>query len=381
MRRLNVGLIGSGFMGRSHALAWRAVASTFVLDAQPRLEMLADVDEASAQNAARGFGFARSTADWRELVSDPDVDLVDVTTPNLLHAPMCRAAIAAGKPLYCEKPLAQDAATAFALAREAEAADVPTFVGFNYLRNPMTELAKEIVDSGEIGEVWNFRGIHAEDYMTDPASPWTWRLDPKGGAGAAADLGSHIVSLARYVVGPIERLCADLDTVVAERPMRDGGSRMVEVDDQARALVRFAGGAKGTIEANWVATGRKMYLAFELTGSKGAICLNMERMNELKLYKTGRTGQPQDGWLEIPATPAHKDYAGFMPAPGHQLGFNDVKTIEAAEIVRSLTTAAPRQLADFREAAEIQAVVDAMLASAKSGGWVSVDEIAKAAGR
>jgi predicted dehydrogenase len=380
MKRLNIGLIGSGFMGRSHALAWRAAASTFPLDVAPALELLADIDAATAEKAAAGFGSARSTGDWQALVADPDVDLVDVTTPNLLHAPMCRAVIAARKPLYCEKPLAPDAVTAFALAREAEAAGVPTFVGFNYLRNPLTELARQIVKSGEIGEIWNFRGIHAEDYMTDPQGVWTWRLDPKGGAGAVADLGSHIISLARYVVGPIAKLSADLDTVVTERPSRDGGRRPVEVDDQARALVRFANGAKGTIEASWVATGRKMYLAFELVGSKGSICLNMERMNELKLYITSHR-PALDGWVEIPATPAHKDYAGFMPAPGHQLGFNDIKTIEVAEIVRSLTGTDPQRVPDFREAAEIQAVVDSILLSARTGAWVSVDDVAMAAGR
>jgi len=380
MKRLNVGLIGSGFMGRSHALAWRAAAATFPLPVTPHLALLADVDEATASRAAQGFGFARATGDWQALVDDPEVDLVDVTTPNILHAPMCQAVIRAKKPLYCEKPLAPDAATAFALAKEAEAAGVPTFVGFNYLRNPMTELARDIVQSGEIGEVWNFRGIHAEDYMTDPDGPWTWRLDPQGGAGVVADLGSHIVSLARYLVGPIERLSADLDTVIAERPTREGGRRAVEVDDQARALVRFAGGAKGTLEASWIATGRKMYQAVELTGSKGALVLNMERMNELKLYVTGRT-PALDGWVEIPATPAHKDYAGFMPAPGHQLGFNDIKTIEVAEIVRSLCGQGQRPVPDFREAAEIQAVIDAMLMSARTGTWVSVDEVARVAGR
>ena len=379
MNRLNVGLIGSGFMGRSHALAWRAVAATFTLPVSPRLEILADVDAAAAEKAALGFCIPRSTGDWQGLIADPQVDLVDITTPNVLHAPMARAAIAAGKPIYCEKPLSPDAATSFALAREAEAAGISTFVGFNYLRNPLTQLAREIVASGEIGEVWNFRGIHAEDYMADPTGLWTWRLDPRGGAGAVADLGSHIVSLARHVVGPITELTADIDTVVAERPDAAGGRRKVEVDDQARALVRFANGAKGTIEASWVATGRKMYLAFELVGSKGSICLNMERLNELRLYVKGPRAAT-DGWTEVTAGPAHKDYAGFCPAPAHQLGFNDVKTIEVADIVRSLA-AGERFLPDFREAAEIQAVIDAILRSASERRWVSVDELASAAGR
>ena len=151
--------------------------------------------------------------------------------------------------------------------------------------------------------------------MTDPEGPWTWRLDPKGGAGAVADLGSHIVSLARYVVGEIEAVAADLDTVVKTRPVPGSAERKaVEVDDQARALVRFANGASGTIEASWVATGRKLHLAFELYGSKGSILLDMERMNELALYVAG-AGRGREGYRRILASPGHKDYAPFCPAP------------------------------------------------------------------
>jgi predicted dehydrogenase len=201
MKRLNVGLIGSGFMGRSHALAWRMAPAVFGLPVAPRLEMVGDVDEKRAAAAARTFGAERWTADWQELIADRNVDLVDITTPNMLHKPMALAAIAAGKPVYCEKPLAPSSADARAMAEAAERAKVPTFVGFNYVRNPMARMARQMVEAGEIGEVWAFRGIHAEDYMSDPAEPWTWRLDPEGGAGAVADLGSHIIAMARHVVG------------------------------------------------------------------------------------------------------------------------------------------------------------------------------------
>jgi len=376
-KSIRVGLIGSGFMGRSHAIAIRTAAAVFGLERPLVLELLADVDAPSASRAGLALGIGRTTGDWRALVTDGAVDLVDITTPNTLHEPMAMAAIAAKKPVYCEKPLAPDSATAFRMAEAAEAAGVLTFVGFNYLKNPLVRLAREIVASGEIGEVWGFRGIHAEDYMTDPAALWTWRLDPRGGAGAVADLGSHIISMARFVVGEIDVVAADLSTKIKGRSTADGARRPVEVDDEVRALVRFADGATGTLEASWVATGRKMYLAFELTGSKGSICLDMERMNELRLFIRG--GKPgREGYVEIPAGPAHPDYAPFCPAPGHQLGFNEIKAIEVKAIAEALA-GGPAFSPDFREAAMVQATVDAILLSARERRWVEIKELVPAA--
>jgi len=372
---LGIGLIGSGFMGRSHALALATAPRLFDLPRRPRLELLADIDRATAEDAARRFGFARATGDWQALVADPAVDLVDITAPNVWHKPMALAAIAAGKPVYCEKPLAPDAAQAKAMADAAEAAGVATAVGFNYLKNPIVALAREIVRSGEIGEIVGFDGVHAEDYMTDPSAPWTWRLDPAGGAGVVADLGSHIVSLARFIVGDIEEVSGRLHTVVAERPVAPGAreTRRVEADDQARALVRFAGGATGTIRASWVAAGRKMQLACEITGTKGTIAFDQERLNELHLYTTG---QPpgREGFKTILAGPDHGPYGAFCPAPGHQLGFSDLKTIEVRDVLLGL--AGPdRPWPDFREGWAVQRVVDAILRSHAERAWVRVADI------
>jgi predicted dehydrogenase len=375
MKRLNVGLIGSGFMGRSHALAWRMAPTIFGLPIEPRLELLADVDQATAEKAAKGFGFARATGDWQALVSDPAVDLVDITTPNIWHEPMAMAAIAAGKPVYCEKPLAPDARTAFAMAEAAETAGVPTAVGFNYIKNPILQLARDIAQSGEIGELWNYRGIHAESWMAEPGSPWSWRLDPRGGAGAVADLGSHVISMARFVVGEIDEVCGEVRTVIRERPVAWGAAEMrkVEVDDQARALVRFSTGMGGVLEADWAAQGRVLNLGFELFGSTGSILVDLERMNELKLFKLG-SAKGREGFTLIPAGPAHADYAAFCPAPGHQLGFNEIKAIEVKEIVRALLE--DRHFyPDFRQAAQVQAVVDAILLSSRERRWVKVTEI------
>lgn len=372
MTKIGVGLIGSGFMGRSHAIAFRAVAGIFGMDVVPVLELLADVDQPTADRAAQSLGFARATGDWRALIADPAVQLVDITTPNVLHKPMALAAIAAGKAVYCEKPLAATAADAQDMADAAKRAGVPTFVGFNYLKNPMLALARELILGGEIGEVVSFRGIHAEDYMTDPMNPWTWRLDPAGGHGAVADIGSHILSVARFLMGDIVEVCGQIATVVRQRPTGHGAHEMrdVLVDDQARALLRFANGATGSMEASWVAAGRKMMLAFEVTGSKGTIAFDQERMNEIQVYFTGQR-RGREGFKTILSGPDHPHYRNFCPAPGHHLGFNDMKTIEVHAILAALTGGA-EFMPDFQEAARIQATVDAIVTSARARHWVTV---------
>ena len=359
-------------MGRSHANAFRAVRGVFAPPLNPVLELLADIDDASAESAAAALGFARSTGDWRDLVTDARVDLVDITTPNALHKPMALAAIAADKPVYCEKPLAPNADEAWEMVVAAETAGVATMVGFNYLKNPMVALARDIIASGEIGEVVSFRGRHAEDYMSDPNAPFTWRLDPAGGHGVIADLGSHIISIARFLLGDVAAVMGQLVTVVPERPVAPGSTTMrkVTVDDEARAFLRFASGATGSIEASWLAAGRKMTLEFEVTGSRGTLKVDHERMNELQIYTVDQQAG-REGFKTILAGPDHANYAEFCPAPGHQLGFNDIKTIEVKALLEALAGGEPF-LPDFREAWEIQRVVDAVADSSKEGGWLAI---------
>jgi len=366
-------------MGAAHALGLATAARLFDLPAVPRFEMIVDLDSGRAEGMARRYGFARHGTDWRALVEDPAVDLVSVTTPNDLHKPMALAAIAAGKAVWCEKPLAPTARDALEMVEAAARAGVPTAVGFNYLKNPLVRFARDLIAAGEIGEVWNFRGIHAEDYMADPELPWSWRLDPVAGGGVVADLGSHIVSMARFLVGEIAEVTGDLTTVVPSRPKAPDSSERVAVvvDDVARALLRFACGATGSIEASWVAAGRKMHLAFEVTGSKGAVLLDMERLNELRLFvRGGRSGR--EGFVQIPAGPDHPDYAAFCPAPGHQIGFNDMKAIEAKCVIEAVA-GGPPFAPDFTEAAAVQAVIEAIRLSAREGGWRRPAEILYAA--
>lgn len=368
---IGVGLIGSGFMGKTHALAFANVNRLFALPLTVDLEILADADAGLAARAAFALGFSRSTGDWRDIVADPDVAIVAITTPNTLHKPMALAALAAGKHVYCEKPLAPTAAEAGEMCLAAEAAGVQTQVGFNYLKNPMLRLARELVTSGELGEIRTFRGIHAEDYMTDGASPWTWRLDPAGGGGALADLGSHIIASARYLLGPIAQVLGDVTTVVSRRPLPGGAeTRAVEVDDVARAILRFESGASGSIEANWLATGRKMQHDVEIAGSKGGLVFSQERFNELRLYKTDDPSGRR-GFRTIMAGPDHPPYGRFCVAAGHQIGFNDLKTIEVHDFMQAITKGESGH-ADFREGWEVAKVVEAIYASARSGGWTAI---------
>ena len=372
---VRVGLIGAGFMGKCHANAFRAVAGLFDLPAVPRLDLLADVDEATARRSAAALGFPRSTGDWRRVAADPDVDVVAITAPNALHSEIALAAIEAGKAVYCEKPLSVDTPSARAMRDAAAAAGACTMVGFGYLRNPLMKLAREIVAGGEIGEVVAFRGIHAEDYMADPATPHSFRTDPAGGGGALFDLGSHVVSLARHLLGPIAAVSGSTSTIHAHRPAAGGSAvtRPVEVDDHAVFLAEFESGVMGTLEANWAATGRRMQLAFEVTGTRGAIAFTQERMNELHLHSAGGAAGRR-GFTRIEAGPEHPPYGRLCPAGGHQLGFNELKIIEVAELVEAFAGGAPAH-PDFEEGYQVQRTVDAVKRSAEERRWVGVASI------
>ncbi|MDT8893535.1 Gfo/Idh/MocA family oxidoreductase [Halomonas sp. I1] len=374
MADLKFGLIGTGFMGKAHAIALKAAPTVFSLPAFPVCELLADVDDEQAACKARELGFSRSTGDWKTLVQDPDVDVVDICAPNFLHKEMALAAITAGKHVYTEKPLALSAADAQEMVEAAEAVNVKTLVGFNYIRNAATQLAREIVHSGEIGKLVHFRGCHNEDYLADPAKPLDWHTRrATAGAGALGDLGSHILNMAEYLTGQrIGEVCGQLQTVISQRALPDGhdGSSEVENDDQAQALLRFDGGLIGNIETSRVATGRKMGLGYTLVGTKGTIVFDQERMNELQLYKCeGPEGRR--GFRTLLVGPEHPDYAAFSPAPGHGLGFNDQKIIEIRDLVAGIVD--NRILyPDFREAARVNRMIEAIERSHHEGGWVAV---------
>ncbi len=367
---LKIGLIGTGFMGKAHTFGYRTAGTVFDLPVDLELHTVADITEEAANTAAKALGFNHATTDWRNIIENPEIDIVSITAPNALHKEMSLAAIAAGKHVYCEKPLAPLAVDAAEMADAAEAAGVKTQVGFNYLCNPIMRLAREIISSGELGEIRGYRGIHAEDYMIDANGPFTFRHDPAGG-GALADLGSHALATAEFLLGPITDVMGDCVTSITSRPDGKGGNKLIEVDDIGRAFLRFANGASGSIEGNWIATGRKMQHAFDVYGSKGGLSYTGERLNELQFYDISDT-RGRHGFRRIEAAPDHPPYGAFCVAPGHQIGFNDLKAIEVEGFVRAIVGEAPEPF-NFRAGLRIQTLVENIQLSSRERSWKSIE--------
>ncbi|KPZ25160.1 Gfo/Idh/MocA family protein [Pseudomonas coronafaciens] len=371
---LGIGLIGTGFMGRAHALAFGSANAALELPARIRLAALADADSARAEHCAQAWGFDRSHADWQQLIDDPQVHIVAITTPNHLHFPMAMAAIAAGKAVYCEKPLAVSLAEANEMRLSAKAAGVVTQVGYNYQHNPVIGLAREMIEAGELGDIVSFQGEFSEDFMGNPTSPWSWRCEPAHAGGALADLGSHLLAMARYLMGDVEAVCADASTVHRQRPASLGSSEMraIAVDDQTHALLRFANGARGTFSSSWLKHGYKNHLSFEISGTQGTLAYDQERLNELRIYRPGAPGR--DGFQRLLAGPALPGYAAFCPAPGHQLGYNELKALEVQALILAVCGQGSRG-PDFEEAWQIERLASAIRRAATEQRWVALADI------
>ncbi|WP_284162876.1 Gfo/Idh/MocA family oxidoreductase [Frigidibacter sp. SD6-1] len=363
---IGVGLIGTGFMGKSHAIAW-ANAGRVMGDLPPvQLELLCDTPSDKAQAMARQFGFARATGDWRALVTDPAVDVVSITTPNGLHREIAVAALQAGKHVWCEKPMALTLADAEAMADAARKAGRATLLGYNYIRNPAVQHAVWLVKAGRIGRPVHFRGWVDEDYQADPTLEWTWRArKADAGLGALGDLGCHLVSMMLLLMGPVDSLIADAQIIHQTRPLPGGGRAAVENEDTATAILRFASGAQGSLCTSRSAWGRKNRLDFEVHGTKGMIAFAQERMNELKLY-VNEGEASEAGFRTLLTGPAHPPFGAFTPAPGHQIGFNDLKVIEAAGLIQTIAgdaTAWP----DFSEGVKIERIIHGIAEAAATG--------------
>ncbi len=373
MKKVRIGLIGTGYIGRCHAIAYAQAPTVFNLKGELVREMLAEVNPELASAQAATLGFNRSTGDWRELVADDNIDVVDICAPNFLHKEMALEAIRHGKHVYSEKPLALDAADAEEMVRAAEKAGVKTLVGFNYMKNPTSQLAKEIIARGEIGEVVHFYGTHNEDYLADPMTPLDWHCQKAlAGLGALGDLAAHIVNMAHYLVGNIDEVSGDMMTVIKQRPDPKNRSLMrdVENEDQASALLRFANGAHGVIETSRIACGSKMGLTYVVTGTKGSLRYTQERMAELALYSHDDPAGRQ-GFKTILTGPAHPDYAAFCISAGHGIGFNDQKTVEVRDLINGIA-AGDRMWPDFAEGLQVSKVLEAIAVSAAERRWMKV---------
>lgn len=370
MQSLGVGLIGTGYMGKCHALAWNAVAPVFGTAVRPRLVHLAEVSAGLAAQRAREFGFDRSTADWRAVIADPEVDVVSITTPNQFHAEMAIAALNAGKHVWCEKPMAVALADAEAMADAARRSGRVAALGYNYIQNPAIRQIEKLLREGAIGTVNHIRVEMDEDFMADPEALFYWKSDASSGYGALDDFGVHPLSLVHTLFGPVTRVFAHLAKPYADRPSGQGGRRAVETYDIASVLFEVGDQISGVMALNRSAWGRKGRIAVQVFGSKGTVTYDQERMNEFSLYlASDRPGE--QGFRTVLTAPVHAPYDRFIPAPGHGLGFNELKIIECAEFLKALSGEKAR-IVDFDAGLVIERTVYAMARSHDKGGWEAV---------
>jgi predicted dehydrogenase len=381
-RTLGVAVIGFGWMGRVHAQAYARLPHHFPgLGVRPRLVTVADEVPGRAAAAADQWGFDRSTQDWRDILADPDVQAVSVTTPNFLHRQVGVAVLEAGKHLWIEKPVGLTAADAAAVAGAAAAQGLATQVGFNYRNAPAIDLAKAMIAAGELGTVTTARIRLFSDYAAHPDGALTWRYQrERGGPGVLGDLASHGVDLGRYLLGDIDRLIADSATFIPLRArpttatsghQRATGGELgpVENEDYVSALVRFASGARGVIEASRVSVGAQNDYGVQVFGTKGMLAWDFRRMGEL-VVSTGTAYQDQPTTTRY-VGPGHGDYAAFQPGAAIAMGYDDLKVIEGRNFVRSIVEGIPHG-ATIADAVASARALDAMAASVTSGRWESV---------
>ncbi len=369
MQTIGVGLIGTGYMGKAHALAWNAVRPVFGDGPRPRLVHLAEVSAELAQRKADEFGFERATHDWRALVADSEVEVVSVTTPNALHAEMAIAALEAGKHVWCEKPMAVTLSDAERMASAARAAGRVTALGYNYIQNPVVRRIRELVADGAIGEVNHFRFEMDEDFMADPGALFYWKSEASSGYGALDDFGVHPLSLTQHLLGKVARVMATLAMPYPDRPTGSGGRRRVETWDIASVLLELDSGVTGIMALNRSAWGRKGRISMQIFGSRGTIAFDQERMNEFQFFIADGSGQ---GFRTILAGPDHPPYDRFIPAPGHGLGFNELKIIECHELLRAIGGESGALLVGFEQGLAIERAVHAMAQSHRERRWVDV---------
>lgn len=380
-KTINVGLIGAGSIARAHAIAYASVRAYGGPGLPPvRLRRVAEAEEGLARAAAESLGFEEWTTDWEALVASPDIDLVSILTPNFLHAPMAIAAAAAGKHVFCEKPLAVSAKEAEQMCQAAAAAGVVHAVNFNYRKVPAVQFIGRLIRSGRLGTVRHFRAAYLQDWGNDARLPRSWKFQASGsGAGALIGVGSHIIDLARSLVGELERVVATTEIWVKERPAPtssrpfeavrgDGAMAPVDVDDSAYFLGRFAGGAIGVFEISRCAPGRKNHLALEIHGSRGSVCYDYERSNEVQLYLSDGDAEAA-GFRTIIMGPA-QDGASLLAFPGVPVGFAESILFQVRDLLAAIA-GGPAMTPDFYDGWRAQTVVDAVLDSAQKG-WVAI---------
>jgi predicted dehydrogenase len=368
---LRIGIVGYGTMGRAHSFGYRAAPTMASLPMRPVVKLLSGRDEHAVAAAAATYGAEGWTTDWRELVASDDVDMVDICTPPGTHAEIAEAAAAAGKAVLSEKPLGTSYAEAGAAWAAVSRAGVRNAIGFNYRRLPAVALMRRMIADGTIGDVRLMRAIWLSDEFTDPATPFDWRFERAMGGTTIADLGSHLIDMALWMVGPIDEVVAQSETFIKSRPS-PLGARGVEIDDASSALVRFENGARGIMEMARLAVRRPCDFTIEVNGTKGTLVFDYPRLNEL------RFGDANDdpglyGMRRVRAEHPSHPYATLGWPIGQGIGYGETFISQAVDLVRAWPGGV--WTPSFADGLAVQAVCDAMERSAGEKRWVSVAEI------
>ena len=382
--RVNVGLIGSKFMGKAHAHAYTDVGIFFDLKLRPVKRLICARGE-DLPGLADRYGFEEWTRDWREVVERPDIDVVDISAPSLLHKEITIAAADAGKHVFCEKPLAMTLEDAREMVEAVERAGIVHTIGFNYRKAPALALAKQMIEDGSIGRIFHFRGIYSQDWLVDPGFPLAWRLRKKdAGAGSSWDMGAHVVDLARYLVGEVEEVVASQTTFIKERPVatfEDGltaipGEEMgeVDVDDATSFLARFENGAMGLFEVSRFATGHRNQNRIEVYGSEGGLIWDgFEKMNDLLFYSREDPAQAQ-GFRTIQVGEGVHPYAGAWFPAGHIIGFGETFVHEVLDFLNAIAEG-KQASPDFHDGLRCQEILAAVDRSVEERRWVQLAEL------
>jgi len=389
MRKINIGLIGAGFMAKAHSIAYAGMPMFFwPAPAIPVKKTIVDINLDVARDAAEKFAFESYSTDWHDIINDPEIDVVDICTPNNVHAEIAIAAAKAGKHILCEKPLSLTTEEAKEMYLAAKNNRITTLVAFNYRKTPAVQLAKKYIEEGAIGQILDFRGTYLQDWSADPNSPLSWRFQKDiCGSGALGDIGTHVVDMIRFLVGEFDSVNARMATYIPERPVQasladslgnakassDSIKRPVDVDDQCCFMVQCRNGAFGTIEATRNAWGRNNYITFEIHGTEGSICFNYERRDELQVC-FAKDGNDRRGFRTVYTGPNHPYGDSLWPIPALGIGYTETKIIEAYDFFKAIVSGSEAS-PNFKDGYAIELISEAVIKSAKTNEWVKVDEV------
>ena len=385
---LGIGVVGFGWMGMAHSRSAARIASLFPeREFDTRLVICGDNVSERREQAVDGFGFASASSDWESVVDHPDVDVVYVTAPNMMHEEIATAAAKAGKAVFCEKPVGGTPDQTVRIEAAARAAGVITGVGYNYRWAPLVRHAKNLIDSGALGEITNYRGRFFSMYGADPMGLLSWRfLVDEAGYGVSSDILSHSVDLATMLVGPITRVSGTMETFIKDRPLpKAGGTHYdrgtpgdptgaVTNEDYAAAMVTFANGARGTFESSRAIIGPESQMAFDIYGTKGALRWNLETMNEMEVFIVDESDTAPRGYTKVYAGDRYPYHGHFVPGDANAIGYEDLKVIENYEFLTAVAKGEQHE-PGFAEALDYVSFQSAWLRSCDSGSWEDVSRL------